>query len=94
MAYNNALRDVKNEPTYEVPMHIRNAPTKLMKELDYGTGYRYDHDEPDAFSAGQTYFPDEKGETQYYHPVDRGLEKKIADKLAWLKAKSEQFNKG
>lgn len=94
MAYNNALRDVKNEPTYEVPMHIRNAPTKLMKELDYGTGYRYDHDEPDAFSAGQTYFPDEKGETQYYHPVDRGLEKKIAEKLTWLKAKSEQFNKG
>lgn len=93
MAYNNALRDVKNEPTYEVPMHIRNAPTKLMKELDYGTGYRYDHDEPDAFSAGQTYFPDEKGDTQYYHPVDRGLEKKIAEKLTWLKAKSEQFNK-
>lgn len=94
MAFNNALRDVKNEPTYEVPMHIRNAPTKLMKELDYGTGYRYDHDEPDAFSAGQIYFPDEKGETQYYHPVDRGLEKKIAEKLAWLKAKSEQFKKG
>lgn len=94
MAYNNALRDVKNEPTYDVPMHIRNAPTKLMKELEYGTGYRYDHDEPDAFSAGQTYFPDEKGETQYYHPVGRGLEKKIADKLAWLKAKNEQFNKG
>lgn len=88
MAYNNALRDVKNEPTYEVPMHIRNAPTKLMKELDYGTGYRYDHDEPDAFSAGQTYFPDEKGETQYYYPVDRGLEKKIAEKLAWLKSKN------
>lgn len=93
-AYNNALRDVRNEPTYEVPLHIRNAPTKLMKELDYGTEYRYDHDEPDAFSAGQTYLPEEKGDTQYYHPVDRGLEKKIAEKMAWLKAKSDQYNKG
>lgn len=93
-AYNNALRDVRNEPTYEVPLHIRNAPTKLMKELDYGTEYRYDHDEPDAFSAGQTYLPEEKGDTRYYYPVDRGLEKKIAEKLAWLQAKNDQYNKG
>ena len=92
MAYKQALQDVKNEPTYEVPLHIRNAPTKLMKELNYGTEYRYDHDEPDAFSAGQTYFPEEKGNTQYYYPVNRGLEKKIAEKLAWLKAKSEHYN--
>ncbi len=80
-----AIADVKSDPTYEVPMHIRNAPTKLMKDLDYGTGYRYDHDEPSGHSAGQSYFPDEKGETEYYHPVDRGLEKKIAEKLAWIR---------
>ncbi len=84
-SYKTAMADVKSDPTYEVPIHIRNAPTKLMKDLDYGTGYRYDHDEPSGHSAGQTYFPDEKGETEYYHPVDRGLEKKIAEKLSWIR---------
>lgn len=89
-AYNLARKDVSNERTYEVPMHIRNAPTSLMKDLDYGQGYRYSHDEPDAFSAGQTYFPDEKSPVEYYQPVPRGLEKKIAEKMAWLRAKTDE----
>ena len=88
VGYKAALSDVKSDPTYEVPMHIRNAPTKLMKDLDYGAGYRYDHDEPEAHSAGQTYFPQEKGELEYYQPVDRGLEKKIAEKLNWLRERN------
>ncbi|AKE52153.1 replication-associated recombination protein A [Kangiella geojedonensis] len=89
-AYNQARKDVSNEPTYEVPMHIRNAPTHLMKDLEYGKGYRYDHNEPDAFSAGQSYFPEEKQTVDYYQPVPRGLEKKIAEKMAWLRQRTEE----
>ncbi|GAA4353871.1 replication-associated recombination protein A [Kangiella taiwanensis] len=89
-AYNQARKDVSNEPTYEVPMHIRNAPTSLMKDLEYGKGYRYDHNEPDAFSAGQEYFPEEKMPAEYYQPVPRGLEKKIAEKMAWLQQRTEE----
>ncbi|NVK21521.1 MAG: replication-associated recombination protein A [Kangiellaceae bacterium] len=89
MAYKQAMRDVASEPTYEVPMHIRNAPTKLMKDLDYGVGYRYDHDEPEAHAAGQRYFPEQKQEVEYYQPVNRGLEKKIAEKMAWLKSRNK-----
>lgn len=89
-AYNQARKDVSNEPTYEVPMHIRNAPTSLMKDLEYGKGYRYDHNEPDAFSAGQEYFPEEKTPAEYYQPVPRGLEKKIAEKMAWLRQRTEE----
>lgn len=89
-AYNQACKDVSNEPSYEVPMHIRNAPTSLMKDLEYGTGYRYDHNEPDAFSAGQEYFPEQKRPVEYYQPVPRGLEKKIAEKMAWLQQRTEQ----
>ncbi|NVJ65529.1 MAG: replication-associated recombination protein A [Gammaproteobacteria bacterium] len=90
--YKAAMADVKSDPTYEVPMHIRNAPTKLMKDLDYGAGYRYDHDEPEAHAAGQRYFPEEKGETEYYQPVDRGLEKKIAEKLNWIRQRNRQHD--
>ncbi|MEO7557522.1 MAG: recombination factor protein RarA, partial [Gammaproteobacteria bacterium] len=68
----------------EVPLHLRNAPTRLMKNLDYGKGYRYAHDEPEGYAAGETYFPTEMGERTYYHPVPRGLELKIAEKLAHL----------
>lgn len=92
-AYNQARREISNEPTYEVPMHIRNAPTSLMKDLDYGQGYRYDHDEPDAFSAGQAYFPEDKEPVDYYQPVDRGLEKKIAQKMQWLRQRTNEANK-
>lgn len=86
-AFNQCMADVKNETSFEVPIHLRNAPTKLMKSLDYGAEYRYSHDEPDGYSAGQTYFPDSKRQQSYYHPVDRGLEKQIKEKLEFLKSK-------
>ncbi|MDX1796419.1 MAG: replication-associated recombination protein A [Hydrogenovibrio sp.] len=85
MAYKAALQDIKEHGSYEVPLHLRNAPTKLMKSLDYGEGYRYAHDEPDAYAAGESYFPEEMLEREYYQPVSRGLEIKIAEKLARLK---------
>ena len=88
-AFNQCLSDIKAEPSYDVPLHLRNAPTKLMKNLDYGKSYRYDHDELDAFAAGQTYLPEEKKDSCYYQPVERGLEKQIKDKLDHLRAKIE-----
>ena len=84
-AFNQAMAEVKDAGSAEVPLHLRNAPTRLMKELDYGKAYRYAHDEPEAYAAGETYFPEEVGERQYYHPVPRGLEIKIAEKLAHLR---------
>ena len=89
-AYNQVLADVRSQPSYEVPLHIRNAPTQLMKSLDYGKEYRYAHDEPDAFAAGENYFPEPLADSRYYFPVDQGLEKTIAEKLArFRKANSE-----
>jgi putative ATPase len=85
MAYNAAMRDAKQGGSLGVPVHLRNAPTKLMKSLDYGKEYRYAHDEPEAYAAGENYFPDELAGTQYYQPVDRGLEIKIKEKLRHLK---------
>ncbi len=84
-----AMRDAKESGSLEVPMHIRNAPTRLMKELGYGNNYRYAHDEEDAFASGETYFPDTMGEREYYFPVDRGLESKIKAKLDALKKSNE-----
>ena len=84
-AFQAAQQEVKQQGTLAVPVHLRNAPTRLMKNLGYGKAYRYSHDEPDAYSAGQTYFPDEMTPTQYYHPVSRGLEIKIQQKLNHLK---------
>ena len=84
-AFKQCMSDIKSEGSYAVPLHLRNAPTKLMKSLDYGTDYRYDHDEPDGFAAGQNYFPEEKSSITYYRPVERGLEKQIAEKLRRLK---------
>ena len=78
---------VEQTGTLEVPMHIRNAPTPLMKELGYGHEYRYAHDEEGGFAAGETYFPDDMGEQVYYHPVPRGLEIKIREKLAEIRGK-------
>ncbi|WP_221795495.1 replication-associated recombination protein A [Oceanobacter mangrovi] len=83
-AYKQALALVASQPSYEVPLHLRNAPTKLMKELDYGTEYRYAHDEPEAFAAGENYFPPELKGLKLYYPSDRGLEGKISQKLAYL----------
>jgi putative ATPase len=95
MAYNEAMKDAKDYGSLEVPLHLRNAPTGLMKALDYGKGYRYAHDEPDAYAAGENYFPLGMKQRQYYRPVPRGLEQKISDKLAYLrnldkKAKNEE----
>ncbi|MEN8170932.1 MAG: replication-associated recombination protein A [Pseudomonadota bacterium] len=84
MAYKAAMSDAQSNGSVEVPIHLRNAPTKLMKELGYGKEYRYAHDEPEAYAAGETYFPEEMGERQYYQPVERGLEKKIVEKLQHL----------
>ncbi|MES2217849.1 MAG: replication-associated recombination protein A [Pseudomonadota bacterium] len=84
-AYNAVKQDVKTLGSLEVPVHLRNAPTRLMKELGYGKEYRYAHDEPEAYAAGENYFPETMSPREYYHPVPRGLEIKIAEKLAHLK---------
>ncbi|KRV64183.1 replication-associated recombination protein A [Pseudomonas citronellolis] len=85
-AYNTARRDVAENGSLEVPLHLRNAPTKLMKNLGYGEEYRYAHDEPDAYAAGEDYFPEQLEPRQYYQPVPRGLELKIGEKLKHLAA--------
>jgi len=85
VAYNHALQDAKQSGSLEVPLHIRNAPTKLMKELNYGKGYRYPHDEPNAYAVGENYFPEKLKNSRYYYPVDRGLEIQIAEKLNKLR---------
>jgi len=85
MAYNQAMADARQSGSLGVPVHLRNAPTKLMKSLDYGKEYRYAHNEPEAYAAGENYFPDELAGRQYYQPVDRGLEIKIKEKLKHLK---------
>jgi len=83
-AFNSAMEDARNHGSLEVPLHLRNAPTQLMKELDYGKQYRYAHDEDTAYAAGENYFPDKLKGRRYYQPVDRGLEIKIREKLAGL----------
>ncbi|MCM2339571.1 replication-associated recombination protein A [Rhodoferax sp.] len=89
-AFNEAKAFVKQDGTRPVPMHLRNAPTKLMKELDYGKGYRYAHDEADAFAAGERYLPEGMAAPGFYKPVQRGLEIKIADKLRALEERNRQ----
>ena len=85
-AFNSAIEAAKETNDLEVPVHLRNAPTKLLKELGHGKDYRYAHDEPGAISKGQTYFPEEMGEKIYYEPTDRGLEIKIKEKLDQLRS--------
>ena len=85
-AWNAALADARSHGSLEVPVHLRNAPTRLMKELGYGHAYRYAHDEPDAYAAGEHYFPDGLESRRYYAPVQRGLEIRIAEKLERLRA--------
>lgn len=85
-AFNAVQQDVKTLGSLEVPIHLRNAPTRLMKELGYGKAYRYAHNEPEAYAAGENYFPENMPPRQYYQPVVRGLEIKIAEKLAQLKS--------
>ncbi|MCO1334337.1 replication-associated recombination protein A [Microbulbifer sp. OS29] len=84
-AYKRVVADVRHDPSYEVPVHLRNAPTKLAKSLSHGAEYRYAHDEPDAFAAGENYLPEEIADRRYYHPVPRGLELKISEKLQTLR---------
>lgn len=89
-AYNQAMREAREAGSAEVPLHLRNAPTKLMKEIGYGEGYRYAHDEPDGFAAGATYFPEDVGERVYYEPVERGLEARIAERLRDLRERNRK----
>ncbi len=90
LAYKQARQFVAQEPTREVPVHLRNAPTQLMQQLGYGHAYRYAHDEPHAYAAGETYMPDGIAEPEFYQPVERGLEIKLREKLQWLKSLDEQ----
>ena len=92
VAYKAALNDARDYGSMEVPLHLRNAPTKLMKSLDYGKEYRYAHDEPNAYAAGEHYFPTEMAARNYYQPVNRGLEIKIAEKLDSLRELDKQAN--
>lgn len=92
-AWNRVLADVKAGGSAEVPVHLRNAPTKVMKELGYGHAYRYAHDEPEAYAAGETYFPDALGELQYYQPVERGMEIKIGERLQYLRGLDQEARK-
>lgn len=84
-AFKQVRQLVASQPGYEVPLHLRNAPTQLMKDLDYGGEYRYAHDEPEGFAAGECYFPEALKDSQFYHPVDRGLEDRIRQKLSHLR---------
>ncbi len=92
-AYKGAMQLARESGSLEVPMHLRNAPTTLMKELGAGKNYRYAHDEADAFAEGEYYFPESLGEQQLYHPVNRGLEIQIAEKLADLRARNKAAKK-
>jgi putative ATPase len=85
LAWKAALAEVRDSPSHPVPVHLRNAPTRLMQALGYGHGYRYAHDEPEAYAAGENYFPDELPPRRFYQPVPRGLELRIAEKLAHLR---------
>jgi putative ATPase len=93
MAYNQAKAFVAQDKSRLVPLHLRNAPTKLMKALDYGKAYRYAHDEPEGYAAGEQYFPDDMPPVKFYEPTPRGLEGKIAEKLAHLRELDRKVKK-
>jgi putative ATPase len=84
-AFKAAMATAQEEGSHEVPLHIRNAPTQLMKDMDYGADYRYAHDEPEAYIAGENYFPEALKDKRFYFPVERGLEVKIKEKMAFLR---------
>jgi len=92
-AFGKVMTDVSNSESHEVPIHLRNAPTGLMKELGYGKTYRYAHDEPGAYAAGESYFPEAVGQPVYYEPVDRGLETRIGERLRYLRQLDEDAKK-
>lgn len=89
-AFNQCMADIRTDPDYEVPVHLRNAPTKLLKSMGHGDSYRYAHHEPDAFAAGESYLPDAIHQRRYYEPVNRGLEIKLSEKRQRLDALNEQ----
>ena len=89
-AFNQTKALIKSQGTQPVPLHLRNAPTKLMKDLSYGAHYRYAHNEENAFAAGENYWPTDMKPTGFYQPVERGLEIKIAEKMRWLKEQNEK----
>ena len=93
MAYNKARSFISRDKSRTVPNHLRNAPTQLMKDIGFGHQYRYAHDCPNAYAAGENYFPDNMPETHFYQPTDYGLEKKITEKLAYLRELDEQAKK-
>ena len=90
-AFNAASEDAAKLGSLEVPLHLRNAPTRLMKEIGYGKGYRYAHDEPGGYAAGERYFPDAMPDRRYYVPVTRGLEIKIGEALAARRARDSKL---
>ena len=93
-AYKAARAFVKQDATRPVPMHLRNAPTQLMKDLDYGRDDRYAHDEPGGYAAGESYLPDGMPPPGWYQPVPRGMEAKIAEKLAYLRQLDAEAGRG
>jgi putative ATPase len=94
VAFGEAMAGARGSGSLEVPVHLRNAPTRLMKELGYGREYRYAHDEPGGYAAGETYLPEGLGDPRYYRPTDRGLEAKIGEKLDRLRALDAAARKG
>lgn len=93
IAYNDVKAFIKNQNHYDVPIHLRNAPTKLMNDLNYGKAYRYAHNEPNGYAAGENYFPEELDSVNFFKPSDRGLEKKISEKQSFLKSLDEEHKK-
>ncbi len=93
-AFAAAMNDARERGSLEVPLHLRNAPTRLMRELGYGEDYRYAHDEPEGFVPDESYFPEGMRAKRYYHPVSRGLEQKIAERLAYLRGLSGKTPRG
>lgn len=93
-AWNEARAFVRSDRSRPVPVHLRNAPSQLMKQMGYGKEYRYAHDEPDAYAAGENYFPDDMAAPRWYKPVARGMEIRIAEKLAWLRSLDEAAKAG
>jgi putative ATPase len=92
-AWNAVQAFIKKDGSREVPVHLRNAPTKLMKQMGYGKAYRYAHDEPHAYAAGEDYLPEGMPPQKWYEPTDRGLEQKIAEKLAFLRQLDEEASR-
>jgi putative ATPase len=92
-AFNIAKSFIENQGHFDVPMHLRNAPTKLMDNLGYGKKYRYAHNENHAYAAGEKYFPDEVEPVEFYKPTERGLEKRISEKKEFLRQLDQHYNK-